>query len=320
VIPLIKVFSKLASVRVGALVAATCIILIALPVACSQPDVRGLVFKYYLEALEASKSGIDVSEAVRLLNDALEKLESGDLADALSYVEKVPDSLSRARASFEEARRRTLLLASTLLALGLALAVVAYKRLPTLYARFMVWYLSQYRFRRVRGRRCSTLKSTIISEEVAAVLLAIIVVAGVFAISQVLMAGRVVEPFCALGTLGPHKKIGDYPSRVVVGEPVKLWIYVGNYMGYPAYFRVLVKLGDRSSVMSEKGFNAPLIASFERILAHNESTLIPLSFRVEREGTNLRHIVELWMYNETVGKFTFTNRWNQVLFNATRTG
>jgi len=116
---------------------------------------------------------------------------------------------------------------------------------------------------------------------------------------------------------GPRKKVGDYPKTVVVGDTVRLYAYVHNYLGYPAYLRVLVKLGDNSSVRGPEGFNATAILTLERILLHNESTLIPFSFRIEREGIRQRLILELWIYN-TTNSFTFTGRWNQIWFNATR--
>ncbi len=285
--------------------------------ALAQPNPRRLVLEYYLEALEASRQGVDVSEPVRLLNQALQALREGDNASALAILSQFPAALRSAVERHEEEARRLTITAVIAVVAAAAVAYLAYRRIPALYYRFMAWYLSQYRIRRAR-ERAKVLKSRLFSEEVAAVLAAVTVVASVFAVAQALRAGKVAEPFCALGTLGPRRKIGDYPKTVVVGDTVRLYAYVHNYLGYPAYFRVLVKLGDNSSVRGPEGFNATTVLTLEKILLHNESVTMPFSFKVEREGVRQRLILELWIYNTTNNSFTFTGRWNQIWFNATR--
>ncbi|MEM1986571.1 MAG: DUF1616 domain-containing protein [Nitrososphaeria archaeon] len=91
----------------------------------------------------------------------------------------------------------------------------------------------------------------IFDEEVLAVLAAIIIVASVFAVVQAINAGRVVEPFSELGLLGPYQKIGDYPREVVAGSQFLLHSYVGNHEGKTMFYRVLVKVGNRTSVINE---------------------------------------------------------------------
>ncbi|MCP8306169.1 MAG: DUF1616 domain-containing protein, partial [archaeon] len=95
------------------------------------------------------------------------------------------------------------------------------------------------------------MEGRMIDEEVSAVVLAVIVVIGIFSVSQAFLAGGVVEPFSELAVLGPNQKIGDYPKNLTAGENFTLYLYVGNHEGKVMYYRVYVKLGDRSSIINE---------------------------------------------------------------------
>ena len=157
-----------------------------------------------------------------------------------------------------------------------------------------------------------------IDDEVKAVVLAIIVVVGVFAASQTIYAGRVVEPFSELGLLGPNKKIGDYPKEVVVGLPYRLYIYVGNHEGEVKYYRVLIKLGDAETFINETTpADAPIIHSFDQVLMHNQTVIRPYDMVINSTGTNLRLLVELWSFDPERDEFVYTGRWNQLWLNAT---
>lgn len=157
-----------------------------------------------------------------------------------------------------------------------------------------------------------------IDEEVKAVVLAIIVVAGIFAASQTMLAGRVVEPFSELGLLGPNKRIGDYPKEVVIGLPYRLHIYVGNHEGEVRYYRILIKLGNSTTFINETiPANAPVIYSFDHVLMDNRTLIQPYDMIINSTGINLRLLVELWSYDPAKGEFVYTGRWNQLWVNAT---
>ncbi len=157
-----------------------------------------------------------------------------------------------------------------------------------------------------------------IDEEVSAVVLAIIVVAGVFAFSQFLFSKRVVEPFSELGVLGPKKKIGDYPKIVHVNEPLKLYLYIGNHEGKIMYYRVYVKLGNKSTVINENvSANAEVIDVFEAVLAHNQNLTLPINILVNRKVRDARLIFEMWVYNEEIKGFKYNGRWLQLWLNVT---
>src|SRR5512138_1612711 len=94
-------------------------------------------------------------------------------------------------------------------------------------------------------------------DEIKIASIGLIVVMMGITVYPVLSAHRVVEPFSELGILGPNGKLGDYPSELAVGEPISLFLYVGNQEGSAQYYRVDVKLGGREQNVSD---TAPLEA------------------------------------------------------------
>jgi uncharacterized membrane protein len=161
--------------------------------------------------------------------------------------------------------------------------------------------------------------SWVLDDKVLAVLTLIIVVASiVFEIAQMVNAGRVVEPFSELGLLGPSGRIGDYPRQVEAGTPFPLHVYIGNHEGRTVYYRVLAKTGNKSSVIDEKTpLTAEPVMDLRIVLSHNSSAIIPVSLMVQEPATNARLVLELWVFNETLGAFIYHGRWNQLWLNVT---
>ena len=161
--------------------------------------------------------------------------------------------------------------------------------------------------------------SWIFDEEVLAVLTAIVIVVGVFAGVQALSTRRVIEPFSELGLLGPSGKIGDYPREVVAGMPILLNIYVGNHEGRTMYYRILVKVGDKSSTInSSVPLSAEPLTDIRVILSHNSSKIIPVNVTLYEPAVNARLILEMWVYDEAARGFKYHGRWNQLWINVTK--
>lgn len=157
----------------------------------------------------------------------------------------------------------------------------------------------------------------VLDDEVLAVLTAIVTVACVLAAALTIPRG--VEPFLALGLLGREGKIGDYPSTILVGEPVKLHVFVMNHLGRPAALKVVAKLGARSRLPnSTMPLDAAPVWEYIIVLAHGQNSTIPVQLTVEREGVNLALVFELWVLNTTSGAWVYTGRWNHLYINATR--
>lgn|GEM_PF-381428 len=168
--------------------------------------------------------------------------------------------------------------------------------------------------------RCGeTIVGWVFDEEVLAVLAAIMIVSAAFAVSQAFYAGRVVEPFSELGLLGRAGKIGDYPKEVPAGSSFLLNLYVGNHEGRTMYYRILVKVGGKESVINA---SIPLdidpILDVRVVLIHNSSKIIPLNLTLYEPAERARLVFEMWVFNETTGGFSYHNRWNQLWINVTK--
>jgi len=161
--------------------------------------------------------------------------------------------------------------------------------------------------------------SWVFDEEVLAVLAAISIVAAALAGSQAFHAGRVIEPFSELGLLGPGGKIGDYPKEVLAGSPFPLNVYVGNHEGKTMYYRVLVKVGDKSSIINASvPLSSKPLMDIRVVLGHNASRIIPVDVTLYEPASNVRLVFEMWVYNEAAGGFSYHGRWNQLWINVTK--
>lgn len=150
-----------------------------------------------------------------------------------------------------------------------------------------------------------------------AVVLAIVIVAMVFAYTQLLLKDRVVEPFSAIGILGPEMKIGNYPRIVRVNETIDLYLFIDNHEGRVMYYVIKAKLGNKSTLInSSKPADAPTIATYETILAHGQNKTLPVKLKIPKETTNARLIFELWTLYEN-RTLSYTGRWVQLWLNVT---
>jgi len=256
------------------------------------------IIKAYNEGGDVKPLVDKLNEAIRLLSMAEEAEDPNEAARLKAEAEGMLRSIiEEAPEVAEEGRRRAFISRIILgcsLVCGAVVGVVAYKFGPRAFWKLWVRLRRNYRVRmRPRPRKRET--SMLISGEVWAVILAIILVGVVFAISQAIWANRVVEPFSELGVLGPHMKIGDYPSEVVAGDTFKLYIYVGNHMGKPMLYTVLIKLCNKTTPVDP----APVepMMSFTHALLDNETWIFPINVTLTDVGLNWRLVFELWAYN-----------------------
>jgi len=146
----------------------------------------------------------------------------------------------------------------------------------------------------------------------------IIVLIAVFNVSGYYFANRNVEPFSELGILGPTQKIANYPTSVLTGQNFTLYLYVGNHESHVMYYQVLAKLGSKSSVINENiSLSAPPVATYRMILRDNQTYLQPITLSINHNGTNVRLVFELWVYQTSTTSFVYDHRWNQIFLNVT---
>ena len=158
-------------------------------------------------------------------------------------------------------------------------------------------------------------KTVVTMETISSIIAIILVVIAVAAVSQVFLAGRQGEQFSELGILGPNQMIGDYPKEVVAGDTINLFAYVGNHMGEPKWFSVLVKIGDSSSTVDPASGEAVFRA--DKILSNGMNWTYPVELKLTAPGLNQRIVFELWAFNETSRAFSYTERWGHIWLNVT---
>jgi len=161
------------------------------------------------------------------------------------------------------------------------------------------------------------------------------------------------ERFSELWLLGPDKKAEDYPFNVRVNETYRVYVGVGNHLGYSAYYRVYVKFRNQTQplpvasnatpstlpelcefdffVMDSTVWEALLkfeILGVQRLngsmivksLSINEITYLIDSFSAwnsVRNGFYYQLFFELWLYNMTSQSFGFHNRFVGIWLNVT---
>ena len=159
----------------------------------------------------------------------------------------------------------------------------------------------------------------IVDEEVLAVLTAIVVVGS--ALSIAMLIPRKPEPFLAIGLLNERGYIGDYPTLIVAGEPVKLHVFLANHLGRAALLQVRVKLGSKGRIPSNSTpIDSPVLQNITVILEDGRNVTVPITLRINQPGINLAIVFELWMFNTTTGSWVYTGRWNHLYVNVTAPG
>lgn len=155
----------------------------------------------------------------------------------------------------------------------------------------------------------------IMDEEVQAVIIALTVVASVFASAMVLRQGTVAEPFDAIGLLDASCKIGYYPTEALVGGNVSLCIFVSNHMGRPEYYKIVYKIGTSESLPTNTTPSPePPLMEWRVALPHDGNVTLPVKvpFKPPSEYRRLDRVAvifELWRYDAERGGWVYTGKW-----------
>lgn len=140
---------------------------------------------------------------------------------------------------------------------------------------------------------------------------------AVFNVSGYYLANRNVEPFSELGILGPNQKIADYPTSVLTGQNFSLYLYVGNHEGQVTYYQVQVKIGNQSNADINASLPVSPIETYSMVLLDNQTYLEPITLSLNHNGTNVRLVFELWVFQTNSSSFAFDNRVNDLYLNVT---
>ena len=190
----------------------------------------------------------------------------------------------------------------------------------------------------------------------------LIALAAFSALSVLAAVPRPYDEYLALFTLGPGGAAGDYfpngRADILPGTRVSWYVGVYNHMGGVQLLRIVFKLLNLTMVGPDELNNTPSkpqpFYEKTRLLTSNETFLFPAAWTVLNatesangteihslifnganmtdnvdvkalHGYNYRIVIELWVYDENAGDFTFAwtangvehSAWNQIWFNMT---
>ncbi|WP_048191687.1 DUF1616 domain-containing protein [Pyrolobus fumarii] len=167
----------------------------------------------------------------------------------------------------------------------------------------------------------------ILDEEVFAVILAVAVVASVFAAVHVLDL-RPSEPFTAIGLLDANCKIGEYPREALIGSNVTLCIFVDNHMGRPIYYKVVYRIAAPETLPTNTTPSPePKLLEWRGVLGNKQNTTfivhVPVAHpKASANTSRVALVFELWIYDTERNQWIYTGRWVHLYIKpvAVRTG
>jgi uncharacterized membrane protein len=278
----------------------------------------------YKALVEADSAGGDVNKLTDQLNLAVnltsqaQALISADpqkaqslASQAQAIAQNVTEQASSAKSG--GLAQRPILIGASVTAL-LVGGILVYLFGPKVF--WKVWLRLRKNYR-VRTKNSTTQNKGLIitGEQVCAAILGVTIIIAFFAASQFILPKGTGEQFSELGILGPNMKLGDYPSEIVAGDTVNLNVYVGNQMGRPIYYIVMVKLGNNDTIVNPA--NITSIQQYDEVVPNNGTWNFPVNAKLTQAGINQRLIFELWIYNETVNQNQYHERWGQIWLNVT---
>ncbi|WP_446752867.1 DUF1616 domain-containing protein [Vulcanisaeta sp. JCM 16161] len=265
----------------------------------------------YQYIVELSRLGVNTTPLVNELNNAISLEDSGQVSNASIILSNL---VSKAQSLIPSARfwyMVGIVFKVITIAVVVALIAVLYVKRRELIGS--VW-LRVRGSNRVRGGGPGRSRTFIFNEEVAAVALSLVIILVVFLTAQSMVSGYT-QSFSAIGLLGPTGKLGNYPSTVITGQPINLYIYVYNHMGVPTWF--VVKVFVTNNTVVQPPLNQTPVMIFQRVLMNNESWVEPLTLSINSTGT-YRIIGELWMYDPNNLTLVYTGNYVQLWVNVTQ--
>ncbi len=287
-------------------------------------DANTQISQAYLAILDASHAGGETSRLIEQLNYALNLTSQAQELEVANPEQAGVLALEARQVALNVTQQATLVEHSALgafpvvevsLAVALvAVGVVVFFLGPKLF--WGLWFRLRRNYRvglkKVNGAGNSLV---VTAEQLCAVILAVTVILALVSVSGFLFSVNSGEQFSELGVLGPNMMLGDYPSRVVVGETINLYGYVGNHMGEPMLYTFMVKLGDNETVVNPASALSPF-QQYRQVVANNQSWVFPMEMSLSKEGINQRIIFELWSFNQTINQNQYL-QWGQLMVNVT---
>lgn len=289
----------------------------------STTETQNAINNAYKNLASASNSGADVNKLIAQLNQALNLTAQAQTLSG-SSPQQAQALISKAQAIAENVTAQALaekkggMSLNVTIIVASSVALVAGGCVVYLFGPKLFWktWLNLRRNYHVTAKNSQKAKNLVLTwEEICAVILAATVIIALVATAPLFLPKNTSGQFSELGILGPTMQFGDYPSQVVEGQTVSLYVYVGNQMGQPIYYDVMVKLGNNDTTVNP----APLtpIQQFSSVLPSNGTWTFPVNVTITQPGLNQRVIFELWAYNQTINQMQYNQKWVQIWLNVT---
>ena len=279
----------------------------------------------YTSILDAYNAGADTTELISQLNQAINLTAQAqasinahpEQAQALAAQAQAIAENVTAYASTTKQSNEQLMSAVTVAVSAAALIVggcLVYFFGPKFFWKTWLKLRRNYIVKN-RNPPAKTKNLAITWEQVCGAILAATVIIALVATVPFFLLKSSSSQISELGILGPNMELGDYPKEVVSGQIINLYGYVGNQMGKPMYYDLMVKLGDNTTAVDPVS-TAP-IEQFTSVVASNGTWTFPFNVTLTQPGVNQRIIFELWMYNQTLNQMQYHQRWGQIWLNVT---
>jgi len=187
----------------------------------------------------------------------------------------------------------------------------------------------------------------------AATTLGLVLIVALPTVSMVVSIPSGAERFSELWVLGPTRIAEGYPFNVRVGEQYRLFVGVGNHLGCSAYYVVYVKFRNQTQplpdalnavpsplpplyefqafVLDSETWEAPLSFTFLNVSRLENSSFVselsindvvfsvncPSKWDLENSGFYYQLFFELWLYDTSLQRFQYHNRFVGIWLNMT---
>jgi uncharacterized membrane protein len=156
-----------------------------------------------------------------------------------------------------------------------------------------------------------------LDRETSVIALVIVTILAVFVAVQPIIPSNS-EHFSELGILGSQQTIANYPSNLTKGQPFLIYVYIGNHEGIVEYYKLILKLGNASTLVSNStAANAPIISTYSNVLNNGKNTTFPIHLSINTTGTKLRLLFELWTFDTSNSSFVYSGLQDKLWVNVT---
>ncbi len=144
------------------------------------------------------------------------------------------------------------------------------------------------------------------TDKILTLILIISIIASLFTLVYVIVTPKQGEKFTEFYLLGPKGKAADYPGEVIPGAPINLIVGVVNHEYSDVNYTLLVQV--KNDTYLERRI----------LLSNNETWEKPVSFTINRTGSNLK--LEFLLYREGNGiPYRETHLWINSSMEETKT-